>query len=121
VLFFFYRDIPSVLMLVVVTFVIVLCYGGGYGITPAFAADYFGAKNVGPIFGLMLLPWAFAAAFGPQLFAYLRQATGDYNEGLRVIAGMLAVSTIVPILVSPPRVRKPGAVALGGDKALQSD
>jgi OFA family oxalate/formate antiporter-like MFS transporter len=106
VLFFFYQDIPTVLLLVSVTFVIVLCYGGGYGITPAFAADYFGAKNVGPIFGLMLLPWAFAAAFGPQLFAYLRQQTGDYNEGLRIIAIMLAISTIVPILVSPPRTHR---------------
>ena len=115
VLFFFYRDIPSLLVLTVVTFVIVLCYGGGYGITPAFAADYFGAKNVGPIFGLMLLPWAFAAAFGPQLFAYLRQATGDYNQGLRLIAGMLAVSMIVPILVSPPRTRKPTAAAAVGN------
>ena len=54
----------------------------------------------------MLVPWAFAAALGPQLFAYLRETTGDYREGLRLIAGMLAVSTIVPVLVSPPRSRK---------------
>jgi OFA family oxalate/formate antiporter-like MFS transporter len=106
VLFFFYHDIPSVLLLVIVTFIIVVCYGGAYGITPAFAADYFGPKNVGPIFGLMLMPWAFAAAFGPQLFAFLRQTTGDYNQGLRLLAGMLVVSAIVPILVSPPRTRK---------------
>jgi MFS transporter, OFA family, oxalate/formate antiporter len=105
-LFFFYHNIPSVLLLVIVTFVIVLCYGGGYGITPAFAADYFGSRNVGPTFGLMLLPWAFAAAFGPQLFAHLRQTTGDYNEGLRLLAGMLLISAIVPILVSPPRSGK---------------
>jgi len=106
VLFFFYQDIPSVALLAVVTFILVMCYGGGYGITPAFAADYFGSRNVGPIYGLMLVPWAFAAALGPQLFAYLRETTGDYREGLRLIAGMLAVSTIVPVLVSPPRSRK---------------
>lgn len=105
-LFFFYHDITSVLLLVTATFIIVMCYGGGYGITPAFAADYFGPRNVGPIFGSMLLPWAFAAAFGPQFFAYLRETTGDYSEGLRLIAGMLAVSTIIPVLVSPPRSRK---------------
>jgi OFA family oxalate/formate antiporter-like MFS transporter len=120
VLFFFYQDIPSVLILTIVTFIIVLCYGGAYGITPAFAADYFGAKNVGPIFGLMLLPWAFAAAFGPQLFAYLRQVSGDYNEGLRVISGMLAVSMIVPFLVSPPRSRKLEGAAPADEKALES-
>ena len=106
VLFFFYQDIPSVTLLAVVTFILVMCYGGGYGITPAFTADYFGPRNVGPIYGLMLVPWAFAAALGPQFFAYLRQTSGDYKEGLRLIAGMLAASTIVPVLVSPPRSRK---------------
>ncbi|HXW63194.1 MAG TPA: OFA family MFS transporter [Candidatus Acidoferrales bacterium] len=106
VLFFFYPEIPTVALLVAVTFVIVMCYGGGYGVTPVFAADYFGPNNVGPIYGLMLVPWAFAAALGPQLFAYLRQTTGDYREGLRLIAAMLAASTIVPLLVSPPRSRE---------------
>ena len=115
-LFFFYQDIRSVALLAVATFVIVMCYGGGYGITPAFAADYFGPENVGPIFGLMLLPWAFAAALGPQLFAYLRQTTGDYDEGLRLIAGMLAVSAIVPVLVSPPRSRKAKGAQPAGDQ-----
>ena len=28
-------------------------------VTPAFTADYFGPLGVGPIFGFMLLPWAF--------------------------------------------------------------
>lgn len=106
VLFATYHYIGSPIVLTVVTFVIVMCYGGGYGITPAFTADYFGARHVGPVFGLMLLPWAFPAAFGPLLFAYLRQSTGGYNEALYLIAGMLTVSLILPILVSPPRGHK---------------
>ena len=40
---------------------------------PAFAADYFGSKNVGPIYGLMLTAWGCASAFGPLLIAHLRQ------------------------------------------------
>jgi MFS transporter, OFA family, oxalate/formate antiporter len=115
VLFFWVHDIASVTLLVIVTFVIVLCYGGGYGITPAFAADYFGAKNVGAIYGMMLLPWAFAAAFGPQFFAYLRQSTGDYNEGLEVIAAMMVVSMLVPLFVSPPRSRAANPSEAKGD------
>jgi len=31
-----------------------MCYGGGFGTMPAFTAGYFGPKNVGPIYGLML-------------------------------------------------------------------
>jgi OFA family oxalate/formate antiporter-like MFS transporter len=106
VLFWTFHNITSATLLTVVTFIILMCYGGAYGITPAFAADYFGPRNVGPIFGLMLFPWAFAAAFGPLLFAYLRQATGGYNQALYLIAGMLTVSLILPIIVSPPRSHK---------------
>jgi OFA family oxalate/formate antiporter-like MFS transporter len=103
ILFWTYHDISSIGALASVTFVLVMCYGGAYGITPAFAADYFGPRHMGAIFGLMLLPWAFAAAFGPSLFAYRRQMTGSYIEGLYFIAGMMTISVILPILVSPPR------------------
>jgi OFA family oxalate/formate antiporter-like MFS transporter len=51
----------------------------------------------------MLLPWAFPAAFGPLLFAYLRQATGGYTQALYLIAGVMTVAMILPLLVSPPR------------------
>ncbi|MGB9067867.1 MAG: OFA family MFS transporter [Candidatus Acidiferrales bacterium] len=103
ILFWAYHSISSITILGIVTFILVMCYGGGYGITPAFAADYFGPRHVGSIFGLMMLPWAFASAFGPSLFAYLRQVTGSYTEGLYVIAGMMSLSVVLPMVVSPPR------------------
>ncbi|MGD1095274.1 MAG: OFA family MFS transporter, partial [Bryobacteraceae bacterium] len=106
ILFWTFHDISSPTVLLVVSFVILVCYGGAYGITPAFAADYFGPRHVGPIFGLMLLVWAFPAAFGPLLFAYLRQVTGGYNQALYLIAGILTVAMILPILVSPPHGHK---------------
>jgi MFS transporter, OFA family, oxalate/formate antiporter len=109
VLFWTYHSIGSPVILTIVTFVIVLCYGGGYGITPAFAADYFGPRNVGSIYGLIMLPWAFPAAFGPFVFAYLREATGGYTEALYLIAGMLTISLILPLVVSPPRGHKVAA------------
>jgi len=106
ILFWTFHSITSPTLLLVVAFTILVCYGGGYGITPAFAADYFGSRHVGPIFGLMLLPWAFPAAFGPLLFAYLRQATGCYNAALYLIAGVLTAAIILPLLVTPPRGSK---------------
>jgi MFS transporter, OFA family, oxalate/formate antiporter len=106
VLFWTFHDITSIAILAIVTFILVMCYGGAYGITPAFAADYFGPRDVGSIFGLMLLPWAFAAAFGPLLFAYLRQIEGTYTQALYLIAGMMTVALVLPILVTPPRSHK---------------
>lgn len=103
VLFWFLPEIASATILTVVAFIILLCYGGGFGTMPAFAADYFGAKNVGPIYGLMLTAWGFASAFGPLLIAYLRQANGTYRGALHIIAGVMLVSAVLPVLVSPPR------------------
>ncbi len=103
VLFWALPSINSPAVLTVVAFVILMCYGGGFGTMPAFAADYFGSKNVGPIYGLMLTAWGFASAFGPLLIAYMRQVDGTYRGALHVIAGVMAVSIVLPLIVSPPR------------------
>src|SRR3984893_1170556 len=102
-LFWFLPGITSASILTVVAFIILLCYGGGFGTMPAFTADYFGAKNVGPIYGLMLTAWGFASAFGPLLIAYMRQVNGTYHGALHIIAGVMLISAVVPVLVSPPR------------------
>jgi OFA family oxalate/formate antiporter-like MFS transporter len=80
-----------------------MCYGGGFGTMPAFTADYFGSKNVGPIYGLMVTAWGFASAFGPLLIAHMRQGSGSFTSGLHVIAVIMAASVLLPILVAPPK------------------
>lgn len=120
VLFLTYRYIPNPVLLTVVTFIIVMCYGGAYGITPAFAADYFGPRHVGPIFGSMMLPWAFPAAFGPLLFAWMRETTGGYSQAFYLIAGVLAVAMILPVVVSPPHGHKASVEATVGAAATGS-
>jgi OFA family oxalate/formate antiporter-like MFS transporter len=102
VLFWNLPRIHSAPTLTIVAFIILACYGGGFGTMPAFVADSFGPKHVGPIYGLMLTAWGCASAFGPLLIASVRQATGAYRGGLLEIAGIMAISTLVPIIVSPP-------------------
>ena len=101
-LFWFLPTVTAVSLLTIVTFVVLMCYGGGFGTMPAFAADYFGSKNVGPIYGLMLTAWGCASAVGPLLIAYMRQTTGSYRGALHIIAGVMAISALLPILVSRP-------------------
>jgi OFA family oxalate/formate antiporter-like MFS transporter len=101
-LFWFLPSVASVTVMTIVAFVVLMCYGGGFGTMPAFAADYFGSKNVGPIYGLMLTAWGCASAVGPLLIAYMRQTTGSYTGALHVIAGVMAVSALLPILVRRP-------------------
>ena len=102
-LFWFLPNIATASFLTIVTFVVLMCYGGGFGTMPAFAADYFGPKNVGPIYGLMLTAWGFASVFGPLLIAHMRETAGSYRGALHIIAGVMAISALLPILVRPPR------------------
>jgi len=102
VLFWLLPSLNSVAAITIIAFLILMCYGGGFGTMPAFAADYFGAVNVGSIYGLMLTAWGFASAFGPLLIAGLRQSTGNYTSGLHIIAIVMAVSIVVPLIVKPP-------------------
>ncbi|MDF2433249.1 MAG: transporter, family, oxalate/formate antiporter, partial [Mucilaginibacter sp.] len=102
VLFWLLPGFHSVTSVTVLAFLILMCYGGGFGTMPAFAADYFGPGNVGSIYGLILTAWGFASAFGPLLIAHLRQSSGAYTSGLHIIAIVMAVSVILPLLVKPP-------------------
>ena len=102
-LFWFFPNIAVPSMMTTVTFVILMCYGGGFGTMPAFTADYFGPKNVGPIYGLMLTAWSFGSVVGPLYTARMRETTGNYAGALHVIAIVMAVSILLPIIVRPPR------------------
>jgi len=107
-LFWFLPNIATAWFLTIVTFVVLMCYGGAFGTMPAFTADYFGPKNVGPIYGLMLTAWGFASVFGPLLIAHMRETAGSYRGALHVIAGVMTISAVLPILVRPPRTRDGG-------------
>jgi len=111
-LFWFLPNITTASLMTIVAFVVLMCYGGGFGTMPAFAADYFGPKNVGPIYGLMLTAWGFASVFGPLLIAHMRETAGSYRGALHVIAGVMAISTLLPILVRPPRTRDAGTTKI---------
>ncbi|HMH12432.1 MAG TPA: OFA family MFS transporter [Edaphobacter sp.] len=101
-LFWLLPSLHSVTSVTIVAFIILMCYGGGFGTMPAFAADYFGPTNVGSIYGLMLTAWGFASAFGPLLIAHLRQSSGTYVGGLHVISVIMTVSALLPLMVRPP-------------------
>ena len=114
VLFWIMPDLPSRTTLTVVAFVILMCYGGGFGTMPAFAADYFGSKNIGPIYGLMITAWGFGSTFTPLLIAHLRESSGSFTTGLHIISGIMAASTVLPLVIRPPRAKQPAENSIVG-------
>src|SRR5213596_825202 len=112
IVFFLLSRVHSFGGLAVLAFIILLCYGGGFGTMPAFAADFFGARNVGSVYGLMLTAWGLAGLLGPTLIAHVRQSTGYYTEALDLIAGIMLLSAALPFLVRPPKPSTDGPPGL---------
>jgi OFA family oxalate/formate antiporter-like MFS transporter len=90
----------------VLAFLVLLCYGGGFGTMPAFAADYFGTKEIGSIYGIMLTAWGAAALFGPTLIARVRELTGHYQGAMQIMSVAMLFSAVVPLFLRPPSVRR---------------
>ena len=103
VLFFLLSRVESFGLLTTIAFTVLLCYGGGFGTMPAFAADYFGAKDVGSIYGMMLTAWGVAGMFGPTIIAQVRQTTGQYQSAMTILAIVMLGSAAVPLVLRPPR------------------
>jgi len=103
-LFWTLPRLSSIVPVTLVAFLILMCYGGGFGTLPAFTADYFGSRNLGSIYGLILTGGA-AGSVGPWLMANLRQASGSYVSGLHWIAAMIGGATLLPLLTVAPRRR----------------
>lgn len=103
VLFWLMPHVTGFGVFTTLAFIVLLCYGGGFGTMPAFATDYFGPTNVGSIYGLMLTAWGFAGVFGPLLIANIRENTGHYAGALNVLAIVVLISAILPLITHPPK------------------
>lgn len=88
--------------------VIAACYGGGFAVMPAFAADVFGPRNAGTVYGAMLTAWSAGAIAGPVLIASV-----PYRTALFVIAAGAAVGAVLPVVAWV--VERRGATAAAGD------
>ncbi|MGI9057898.1 MAG: L-lactate MFS transporter [Ktedonobacteraceae bacterium] len=94
-------------LLLVPAAIIGLCYGGGFGTMPAFAADFFGPKYSGTIYGAMLTAWSAGAIVGPILIASV-----DYRTALYIIAGIMVVSCALPLIARVLAQRQSNADAV---------
>lgn len=88
-----------------------LCYGGGFGTMPAFAADFFGPKNAGTIYGAMLTAWSAGGIVGPILIASI-----DTRTALYIIAVIMLVSCALPLIARALARQEQVAPAATGGK-----
>jgi len=105
VIFFALPHIRDLTLFSICFAIIGLCYGGGFGTMPSFTADFFGAKFMGGIYGIILLAWGAAAIPSPIMIARLHQATGRFDTSIYVVAVVLACSLVLPLITKRPRTK----------------
>lgn len=71
--------------------IVATCFGGGFAVMPAFAADLFGPRNSGTIYGAMLTAWSAGAIAGPLLIASV-----PYRTALLMLAVGAATGAVLP-------------------------
>jgi MFS family permease len=99
----------TTLLFVVLAFVIISFYGGGFATVPAYLRDLFGTYQVGAIHGRLLTAWSAAGIAGPLIVnAFLdSQGTpgsltaGAYQPALLTMVGLLVIGFIANLLVKP--------------------
>jgi OFA family oxalate/formate antiporter-like MFS transporter len=82
--------------------VVYYCYGTQLSVYASTSADFFGTKNVGFNYGLLLLAWGVAAILGPFLGGRVYVATGEYRWAFFVAAALSIVALTTLMLARNP-------------------
>jgi len=97
----------SVAAFVVLGFIIITFYGGGFATVPAYLKDTFGEFEVGAIHGRLLTAWSAAGIAGPLIINSIldsREKAGIegaqlYVPSMMVMVGLLIVGFIANLMV----------------------
>ena len=87
--------------------VVYLCYGGGFGTMPATAGDFFGVKNAGAIYGLMLIGWSLGGVIGPIVISWLLgEGDPNYTVAYSTIGVMALAAVALTLVTKVPKTSK---------------
>ncbi len=81
-----------------------LTYGGYVALAPALIADYFGAKNVGGILGVLYSGTALGILIGPVVAGFAFDLTGGYALPIAVSASAAFLALAVILMAPSPEL-----------------
>ena len=105
--------VSSPILFAVLAALVYTCYGGAFGTMPSTAGRFFGVRNAGAIYGLMLIGWSLGGIVGPLLMTSLVGQEKAYTLGFTVVGIIALVGMAIPLLTKKP--------AAGGDIPVGTD
>lgn len=73
---------------------------------PVVTADFFGLKNLGLNYGLMITTWGVGGILGPLLGGLTRDVTGGYEISYLISAILGVVDALISLFVRHPEIKK---------------
>jgi OFA family oxalate/formate antiporter-like MFS transporter len=86
--------------------IVAFCYGGFLGTMPATVADFFGAKNLGMNYGLLLLFFSTSAVGAPIVAGMAKDATGNFKSAFLIGGISCLAALVVAFFTKPPAARE---------------
>lgn len=92
--------------LFVSVFLIGYCYGSQLAVFPSATADFFGVRNLGNNYGVVVTAWGTAGIIGPMLGGWIYDAAKSYESAFRIAALLALLAALLVSTVKPPRPPK---------------
>lgn len=85
--------------------VVAFSYGGFLGTFPALTADYWGVKNMGMNYGMVLLGFGVGAVASSFVAGFLRDRTGNFKLAFMIAAAAAFVAFLLVLFLKPPAAK----------------
>ena len=73
--------------------IILLCYGGGFGVIPSLIKERYGSNLAASIYGITLIGWGIGGIFGPQITAFMIDHFPENAGNNAYVAGLVLLSS----------------------------
>ena len=87
-------------------------YGGSIAIRPAIVGEYYGRKNFGTVYGVLLGSGLFGGISGPVIAGYIYDVYGSFRQAFMLFALVSVFSALVLIFMKRPQL-EPGKIKTG--------
>lgn len=98
----FFSSFNSPLLLILGVSVVGFTFGGMLTLFPATTVDYFGIKNFGINYGMVITAWGIGGVFGPLLGGIVRDLTGTYALSYVVSGVLSAAGAVLTLFTKAP-------------------
>ena len=78
-------------------------YGGFLGVFPAITSEYFGIRNIGMNYGMVMLGFSIGAVASAYVAAYFKELSGGFLVPFLIASAAAAVAAVLTAFLKPPK------------------